>query len=311
MKMEPSTLPSWNLATNNSNYWSNGGYRKRKAAATDLDERMNKKIFVTEEKMVKDMQTLSLDLAALNNTPSPTPQIEEEPVIDEPQTDEEDNNNNNEKEPHIEIHKSLKDSLKTDDLQDSLISKLCEIERRKLTMQIVPYMPIHPVQLNNDKPKDEEKRIENQISSSSSSSDESKNENDDYHFKIPSIPTAYTVEEPSDSAIKRGPTMKRSYSQSNQYNSNLSVTELKSDANDYSTSHQSQSAYFITEPHGITRTTSNTSGSSLSSGEPSVRITEFIENSTSNNEFTSTLDDDDVDMQSIASSDTGDKMDDD
>jgi hypothetical protein len=51
--------------------------------------------------------------------------------------------------------------------------------------------------------------------------------------------------------------------------------------------------------------------SSLSSGGSSVRITEFIENPTINNEFTSTLDDDDIDMQSVASSDAGDKMDDD
>jgi hypothetical protein len=60
---------------------------------------------------------------------------------------------------------------------------------------------------------------------------------------------------------------------------------------------------------------SSSSNSSLSSGGPSIRITEFIDNPTSTNEFTSTLndvdDDDDIDMQSVASSDTGDKMDDD
>jgi hypothetical protein len=49
----------------------------------------------------------------------------------------------------------------------------------------------------------------------------------------------------------------------------------------------------------------------MSSGGPSIRITEFIEHPTSNDEFTSILDDDDIDMQSVASSDTGDKMDDD
>ncbi len=61
------------------------------------------------------------------------------------------------------------------------------------------------------------------------------------------------------------------------------------------------------------QTTSSSSNSSLSSGGPSLRITEFIENPTSNTEFTSTLndDDDDIDMQSVASSDAGDKMDDD
>lgn len=40
----------------------------------------NQKMFITEEKMVKEMQTLSLELAALNNVnslPNPTPPIEE------------------------------------------------------------------------------------------------------------------------------------------------------------------------------------------------------------------------------------------
>jgi len=103
----------------------------------------------------------------------------------------------------------------------------------------------------------------------------------------------------------------RSYSQSDQYNSNLSVTELKPDGNDFSPIQQSQSAYFIVEPTNLAQTTSNTSSSSLSSGGPSIRITEFIENSSLNSEFSSTLDDDDIDMQSVASSDAGDKMDDD
>jgi hypothetical protein len=49
----------------------------------------------------------------------------------------------------------------------------------------------------------------------------------------------------------------------------------------------------------------------MGSNGPSLRITEFDENSSLNNEFTNTLDDDDIDMQSIASSDAGDKMDDD
>jgi len=71
-------------------------------------------------------------------------------------------------------------------------------------MQIVPYMPVHPAQLNNDnnittdeKIKDGEEIIENSNSS------------DDYQFKMPSIPTPYTVEEPCDTVIKRGSTMKR------------------------------------------------------------------------------------------------------
>ncbi len=65
-------------------------------------------------------------------------------------------------------------------------------------MQIVPYMPIHPAQLNNDNPT-KTTDYENQAS----------NDSDDYLFKIPSVPTPYTVEEPCDSAIKRGSTMKR------------------------------------------------------------------------------------------------------
>ncbi len=62
----------------------------------------------------------------------------------------------------------------------------------------------------------------------------------------------------------------------------------------------------------MSQTSSTTSSSSLSSNGPSIRITEFIDNPITNNEFTSTVDDDDdIDMQSVASSDTGDKMDDD
>jgi hypothetical protein len=298
--MEPSTSSPWNLSTNNSNLWLNGGSRKRKVAVTDLDEKPNQKMFVTEEKMVKEMQTLSLELTALNHVntaPNPTSTIEEDLSID----DEEDNHEK--KETHIEMHQLLKDRLKNDDLQDNLLTKLCENERKKLSMQIVPYMPIHPAQLNNDNTTTTDD--ENQVS----------NDTDDHLFKIPSIPTPYTVEEPCDSAIKRGSTMKRSFSQSDQYNTNLSVTELKLDGNDYLNNHQSQSAYFIVEPTttNLSQTTSSSSNSSLSSGGPSLRITEFIENPTSNTEFTSTLNDDydDIDMQSVASSDAGDKMDDD
>jgi hypothetical protein len=38
-------------------------------------------------------------------------------------------NEKNFQETRFELHKLLRDSLKNDDLQDSLISKLCEIER--------------------------------------------------------------------------------------------------------------------------------------------------------------------------------------
>ncbi|CAF0849379.1 unnamed protein product [Rotaria sp. Silwood1] len=325
-----------NLNTNNSNFWSTGGFRKRKAAASDLDEKMNQKMFVTEEKMLKEMQTLSLDLISPDNNTLPisTSSNNEELIMDEIPTnkknegdnsdDDDDDDDEKEKcseETRFQLHKLLKESLKKDDLQDSLISKLCDIERRKLTMQIVPYMPIHPAQLSNDnvttddksKEQEEDKLVDNTILSSVVS-DEIKYENDDHLFKIPLIPTPYTVEEPPcDSARKRSPTMKRSYSQSNQSNNSLLVTELKPDVDDFSTIHQSQSAYFIVEPTAtpLSQALSNPSSSSLSSDGPSIRISELVENSTSSNEFANGLDDDDIDMQSIASSDTGDKMDDD
>ena len=131
-------------------------------------------------------------------------------------------------------------------------------------MQIVPYMPVHPAQLITDststiKPTTDEGEEKED------SSNDLKDPNDDYLFKIPSVPTPYTVEEPNDTTIKRGSTMKRfvngfihsllfifyfyrSFSQSDQYNSNFSVTELKPDGEDYSSVHHSQSPYFIVEP---------------------------------------------------------------
>jgi hypothetical protein len=45
-----------------------------------LPDRINQKMFVTEDKMVKEMQTLSLELAALKNTngiPKSTSPIQE------------------------------------------------------------------------------------------------------------------------------------------------------------------------------------------------------------------------------------------
>jgi hypothetical protein len=80
-------------------------------------------------------------------------------------------------------------------------------------MQIVPYMPIHPAQLNGDNPtadnrteEDEEEEINENIISSP---DELKDENDHHLFKMPLMPTPYTVEEPSDGVIKRSSNMKR------------------------------------------------------------------------------------------------------
>ncbi|CAF3658603.1 unnamed protein product [Rotaria socialis] len=326
------TTSNSNVNTNNSSFWSNGGYRKRKAAATDLDEKVNQKMFVTEEKMVKEMRTLSLDLLPpdTNNVQVSADDFVES-IVDDVQTnnrddDDDDDDDDDEKEKcseetRFELHKLLKESLKNDDLQDSLISKLWEIERKKLTMQLVPYMPIHPAQLHNEnvttdnktKEPDEEKMIENQFSSSVIYDEEIKN--DGHLFKIPSIPTLYTVEEPPcDGVLKRNPTMKRSYSQSNQQNSSLSVTELRPGVDDFSTIAQSQSPYFIVEPSSNALSESpNLSSSSLLSDGPSIRISEVADNPPSNNELSSVIDDnvdDDIDMQSVASSDTGDKMDD-
>jgi hypothetical protein len=84
--------------------------------------------------MVKEMQTLSLDLTALNNnnTPNSTP----EPIIEEissPKIEEADSSDDekdkNYKETRFELHKLLRERLKDDDLQDNLIVKLCENER--------------------------------------------------------------------------------------------------------------------------------------------------------------------------------------
>ncbi|UJR15732.1 hypothetical protein I4U23_002667 [Adineta vaga] len=326
----PTTPSSWmtsnssNMANNNSTFWSSGGFRKRKAADSDLDEKVHQKMFVTEEKMVKEMQTLSLDLATLNNPTSIIGGLtvhdkSSKDIINEDDSSDDDKDKNID-DTHVEFHKLLKDSLKNDDMQDSFLSKLCENERRKFTMQIVPYMPIHPAQMNSDTVTTDEKaegEEDEEVLAESSSPvipEEVKNDNDDHLFKMPSAPTPYTVEEPSDSNIKRASTMKRSYSQSNQSNSNLSVTELKSDVNDKTSVLQSQSPYFIVEPTvtPLCHTSSSTSSSSLSTSDLSVRITEFVENpTTTTNEFGNTLEDDDIDMQSVASSDTGDKMDDD
>lgn len=88
---------------------------------------------------------------------------------------------------------------------NSLIFFELEIFRRKLFMQIVPYMPVHPAQLNNSNEKEKKKKKipspipVNQI----------KKENDDYLFKRPLTPPLYTVEEPPDNTTKRPARMKR------------------------------------------------------------------------------------------------------
>jgi len=68
-------------------------------------------------------------------------------------------------------------------------------------MQIVPYMPIHPAQLNSNNPIIDEKEQKDQ--------GKIKKENDDYLFKKPFLPVPYTVEEPCENILKRPPRMKR------------------------------------------------------------------------------------------------------
>jgi hypothetical protein len=107
--------------------------------------RDNQKIFVTEDKMVKEMQTLSLDLAGVNNTnqPSSTPLYNStEPIGDkipssaiEDDSSEDDEKDNKIQETRFELHKLLRERLKEDDLQDNLITKLCEIERLIIPMK--------------------------------------------------------------------------------------------------------------------------------------------------------------------------------
>jgi hypothetical protein len=87
-------------------------------------------------------------------------------------------------------------------------------------MQIVPYVPIHPAQLftNTTTTTTDDEEAAEKSSSSSVVSEEIAVLNDGQLFKIPPIPTAYTVEEPTEGAIKRGPAMKR-------YENSLSLSD--------------------------------------------------------------------------------------
>ena len=71
--------------------------------------------------------------------------------------------------------------------------------RKKLSLQLVPYIPVHPAQLkSNIKTSDEKKSLSTRP-----------NQADDHVFKKPSPPTPYIVEEPSDINHKRSLRMKR------------------------------------------------------------------------------------------------------
>ena len=79
-------------------------------------------------------------------------------------------------------------------------------------MQLVPYMPIHPAQLNKDvlvtpelPSNDDDDELIEIATSSAALADVDR----EHVFKRPTIPTPYTVEEPNDSPTNRCPTMKR------------------------------------------------------------------------------------------------------
>ncbi|CAF3434918.1 unnamed protein product [Rotaria socialis] len=308
------TSNSLNIPTNSSNFWSDRGYRKRKIDVIDCEEKSQHKIFFTEEKLIENMQLLSLDLSenrSISN--SDNSKTDDEKSINQNEPD-----NLSEKETRFEIHKLFKNNLIRNNLQDSLINKLCDYERKKMSMQIVPYMPIHSIQSNNNN--------NNNISNTNVDEQEKKQENqnlsfgkvkepEDRVFKRPLPPTSYTVEEPAENTTKRIPKMKRSYSQSMRFNSNLSVVELKPDRNDYSFQH-SQTDYFVVEP--CTPVAIDSTSSCLKptsqTNQSSVQISEYFDfsslSASTNNPFTS-FNGNSFNMESIILTDIDDKMDDD
>lgn len=80
-------------------------------------------------------------------------------------------------------------------------------------MQIVPYMPIHPAQLNMPIEKEDEIEIEEEKHPDSPApiltDPKSGYADDDELFKKPFVPTPYFVEEPPDNFVKRSTRMKR------------------------------------------------------------------------------------------------------
>ena len=74
--------------------------------------------------------------------------------------------------------------------------------------QIVPYIPIHPAQLTTDSVTNAKEETTDQDEPSPTVVSPESNF-DDNIFKIPSVPTPYTVEEPCDNVNKRNSTMKR------------------------------------------------------------------------------------------------------
>ncbi|CAF0851646.1 unnamed protein product [Adineta ricciae] len=289
------TSDNLNYSQNTSQLWPNGNTRKRKVDASYLDDNQ-RKIFVTEEKLIENMRTLSLQIS-VNNQP-----------IDEDQKDEFDQNETDhvlDVDTKYELHTFVKDTLRKDEFQDEFIHKMYDLERKRFSMQIVPYMPIHPAQLSttDETVKKEEKKKEPEISKMIPPK-----ASDDHVFKKPLLPLPYTVEEPFENTSKRTLRMKRSYSQAVRYNNNLTVVELKNDCND-SPIRTSQSDYFILEPSTpvVNESSANHSQVSLSTIRPAVYITEYFDFSPSNG----SNDDGTVDMQSSLIFHACDQMDDD
>ncbi|CAF0720050.1 unnamed protein product [Adineta steineri] len=292
----------FNFSTNTSNFWSNGANRKRKVDECDLEESFQNKMFLTEEKLIENMQSLSLDLSMNNNSTLNVQTLQEnnETKINQNQL-----NHFCQLETQYELHKLFKDNLANNDLQDRFINKIYNIERKRFSMQIVPYIPIHPAQLNNNNNhvtvEEKEQKIENNISSTVKISPIIKEENDDHLFKRPFSPVPpYTVEEPTENTTKRIPRMKRSYSQSVRYNNNLTVVELKNDTND-NLIHHSQSDYFIVEPStpALTESPAEHIPTSLSSKQSSIQIIECSDlTSSKTNIFSKPFTNDNINVKS-------------
>ncbi|CAF0748262.1 unnamed protein product [Didymodactylos carnosus] len=342
--------------------------RKRKFYSDELEERSSNKMFLTEEKMIKELETLSLELSNTNDevnnyTLSSLAQIddrkEQTPIVVElgenddeidiptnltdfstksiTETDEDDVLETANEKQRFELHQLVKENWKrngnlieTD--ETNLLNKLFELERKKLSMQLVPYMSVIPSHLRTEnisqsntsvkieEQVDDDKDVSTITVSTTAENQSDKNTNIDGNhlfkkpFAVKKIPSSdnYTVEEPPEIERKTQRTMKRSYSQSARFNNNLTIVEIKDNIpsetycdsfNDDSRCRESQPSHTVSEPATPRLLDSGLSygTSSLPLNNSSVRITEFFDK----NDFSSSFDDD---MVSISSSDV-EKMD--
>ncbi|CAF1010606.1 unnamed protein product [Didymodactylos carnosus] len=301
-----------------SNQHNDKALRKRKFFSTELEDRQvivpSNKIFVTEEKIEKELETIPLKLS--NNTTSvnnslaaPLTEMNNQngqsPIINElgedndefsTQTDSpdlarksvtviDDEDDNDERATvddiqRLELHQFIKDSWKknggfVNTEETSLLNRLFEMERKKLSMQLVPYMPVIPSNVKNNNVAQsntsvnfEKQVVDDKDNSTTIINNEhqlNNNENIDhshlfkkpFSLNLPPLPDVYTVEEPPEiDEIIQG-TMKRSYSQSANDSNNLSIVEIKDDmpsklfcntsTNGY-IGQESQPLHFISEP---------------------------------------------------------------